>query len=112
MNKFSIAAVAILASLAAAPASFAQTATTTTTTTTWTDDQGAQLNQSWTTQKYTAVTVPNMQPSVGMVVPDSVTFYPVPETVMIPNRENYEYSVINSRPVVVERTTRKVVHVW
>jgi hypothetical protein len=112
MNKTTIAALAALVSFAVAPMSFAQDQTTTTTTTTWSDDQGAQLNQSWTTQKYAPVTVPNLQPTVGMVVPGTVTFYPVPETIMVPHRENYEYSVINSRPVVVERTTRKVVHVW
>ena len=112
MNKISIAAFAVLATLVSAQSGFAQSATTTTTTTTWSDDQGAQLNQYWTTQKYAPVMAPNMQPTVGMVVPGTVTFYPLPETMMVPNRENYAYSVINSRPVVVEKTTRRVVHVW
>jgi hypothetical protein len=38
--------------------------------------------------------------------------YPLPETMKVPSADRYSYSIINNQPVVVERTTRKVVHSW
>jgi hypothetical protein len=37
---------------------------------------------------------------------------PLPETIVIPRRESFSYSIINNQPVVVERDSRKVIHVW
>jgi hypothetical protein len=110
MKKSSLVLAAAITVFAAAAS--AQTASTTTTTTTWSDDQGPQLTQYWTTNKYAPVVVPNMQPAVGAELPSTVMFYPLPTTFQIPDRDRYSYSVINSRPVVVERSTRRVVHVW
>ena len=53
-----------------------------------------------------------MTPSIGMALPDKVTIYPLPETMKVPSAENYSYGMINDRPVVVERSSRKVVHTW
>ena len=118
MKKTSIiaAAAAICAFAAAAPV-YAQdpaaTATTTTTTTnSWSPDEGQQLTQTWTTNKYTAPADPSIQVSVGTPLPPAVTFYPLPENINVPDRDKYSYTVINSHPVVVERSTRRVVHVW
>ena len=103
----------VAAALVAAPlAGFAQTSTTTTTTQTWTPDEGTALTQSWTANKYTSTTVQNFQPTVGVEVPATVTAYPLPEAVTVPDREQYSYTVIDGRPVVFEKTTRKVVHTW
>ncbi|MEI9985229.1 MAG: DUF1236 domain-containing protein [Aliidongia sp.] len=44
--------------------------------------------------------------------PITVTLYPLPETMKIPDPDRYSYSIVNEHPVVVERTTRKVVHTW
>jgi hypothetical protein len=112
MIKPFYATVAALGILACAGAASAQTSSTTTTTTTWNPDEGQQLTQYWTTNKYTAVTAPGIQPQVGTELPTSVTVYPLPETINIPNREEYSYSVVNNEPVVVERSTRRVVHTW
>jgi hypothetical protein len=87
-------------------------AQTTTTTTTWTSDQGAAIRSYSTTQKYAPFTDPNLRPDVGMELPGTVTLYPLPETMNVPQPQLYSYSIINDQPVVVERTTRKVVHVW
>jgi hypothetical protein len=38
--------------------------------------------------------------------------YPLPPTVEVPSANTYSYSIVNNQPVVVDRTTRKVVHVW
>ncbi len=90
----------------------AQTSSSTTTTTTWSNDQAATLNQSYTTSHYAPVTDPNLQVTEGTVLPGTVTFYPLPSTMTVQNPDQYSYAVINNHPVVVERTTRRVVHTW
>ena len=87
-------------------------AQTTTTTTTWTDQNGQVLKEYSTTQNYQSMNVPNFAPQVGAEVPGTVTIYPLPPTVTVPNPERYSYAIINNRPIVVERTNRRVVHVW
>ena len=110
MNKtlFSSAAASVL--MAGAVAASADS--TTTTTTTWSNEQAPMLEQYSTTKHYSSFNDPSMRPSVGMELPSSVTVYPIPETMRVPTPERYSYSIINNRPVVVERTTRKVVHTW
>ena len=110
MKNMILSATAAVAILAGSLPAFAQS--TTTTTTTWSEDQGPEITQYSTTQHYQSVTDPSLQPTVGMVVPGSVTFYPLPPTIKIPDAQNYSYSIINNHPVVVERTTRKIVHTW
>jgi hypothetical protein len=56
--------------------------TTTTTTTQWTPYQGTAITYS-TTQKYTSFSDPNWTPTVGMVLPGTVTVYPLPSTVVV-----------------------------
>jgi hypothetical protein len=87
-------------------------AQTTTTTTTWTTDHGTAIREYSTTQKYTSFSDPALKPNVGLVLPGTVTLYPLPETMKVPLADTYSYSIINDRPVVVERTTRKVIHTW
>ena len=84
--------------------------TTTTTTTTWTPDQGAAITQYSTTQHYQSFNDPGV--AVGTVLPQTVTVYPLPPTVAVPSPDSYSYTIVNNQPVVVERTTRRVVHVW
>jgi hypothetical protein len=87
-------------------------AQTTTTTTTWTANQGAAMTQYSTTQKYQSFNDPAMSPTIGMVLPQTVTVYPLPTTVVAPTPGAYSYSIINNQPVVVDRNTRTVVHTW
>lgn len=107
--KNAIIAAALTAGLALPAA--AQT-TTSTTTTTWSPTIGQELTQSYTTQKYTVVQDPSLSPAVGAELPASVTFYPLPANVTVPNADQYSYTVINNHPVVVEKTTRRVVKTW
>jgi hypothetical protein len=102
---------AIVASALLAGAGLA-TAQTTTTTTTWNDDQGTAITQYSTTQKYTSFTDPALRPTIGMALPPAVTIYPLPSTVVVQSPDTYSYGIVNDRPVVIERTTRKVVHTW
>lgn len=86
--------------------------TTTQTTTTWTNDQGATITKYSTTQKYPSVNDPAMHPTVGAVLPGTVTVYPLPSTVTVQQPDRYRYAIINNHPVVVEQSGRKIVHVW
>ena len=84
----------------------------TTTTTTWTDAEGATIREESTTKKYTPVTDPSLKVTVGTELPSSVTLYPLPADIKVTDPDHYSYVIINDQPVVVERTTRKVVHIW
>jgi hypothetical protein len=87
-------------------------AQTTTTTTTWTNDQGSAITQYSTTQHYQSFTDPSLTPAIGTPLPSTVTIYPLPPTMIVPQSETYSYGLVNNHPVVVERTTRNVVHTW
>src|ERR1700691_2445347 len=65
------------------------TAQTTSTTTTWTNDQGPAISQYSTTQHYSSFSDPSLRPSVGMVLPGTVTLYPLPETMKVPDAQTY-----------------------
>jgi hypothetical protein len=108
-SLFSIVTASVL--LSGVGLAAAQT-TTTTTTTQWTPDQGTAITQYSTTQKYQSFSDPAMTPTIGMVLPGTVTVYPLPATVVAPAPGTYSYSIINNQPVVVDTTTRKVVHTW
>ncbi len=83
-----------------------------TTTTTWTPAEGTQIMQYSTTQHYQPYSDPGLTPTVGTVLPQTVTVYPLPSTVQVPSPNTYSYTIVNSEPVIVDRTTRRVVHVW
>ena len=111
MKSLSLLAAAATLSLSMGLA-HAQGTTTTTTSSTWSNDQGTMFRDYSTTKKYTGYTDPAMKPAIGMELPGAVTVYPLPETMKVPTPEKYSYSIINNQPVVVERTSRKVVRVW
>ena len=108
-SLFTIAAASVLA--ASLGLASAQT-TTTTTTETWTNDQGTIFRDYSTSKKYTSFTDPNLKPNVVMELPATVTLYPLPDTIKIQTPDRYRYGMINNRPVVVESTSRKVIHTW
>ena len=83
-----------------------------TTTTTWSNGDGTVLRNYSTTRHYQAFNDPAWRPDVGEELPNNATVYPLPDTMHVPSAERYSYSIINNQPVVVERTTRKVVHTW
>jgi len=107
-SLLSLAAAALLLT----GASIASAQTTTTTTTTWTTDQGAVIREYYTTRHDSPFIDPAMKPVVGMTLPGTVTLYPLPETMKIPEPDRYSYSIINGQPVVVERTNRRVIYTW
>jgi hypothetical protein len=111
MRKSLFSIVTASALLVGAGLASAQTSTTTTTTQ-WTPDQGTAITQYSTSQHYQSYSDPALTPTVGTVLPGSVTVYALPQTVVPPTPGSYSYSVINNQPVVVDTTTRKVVHTW
>jgi hypothetical protein len=107
-SLFSIVTASVLLS----GVGLASAQTTTTTTTQWTPDQGTAFTTYSTTQKYTSFSDPNLTPTVGMVLPGTVTVYPLPSTVVVQSPDQYSYGIINGRTVVVDRSNRQVVHTW
>jgi len=106
-SLFSIATASVF--LTGAGLASAQTVTS---TTTWTNDEGAAITEYSTRQRYNSIDDPSLKPSVGVVLPGAVTVYPLPESVKVQDPDRYSYTIINQHPVIVERTTRKVVHTW
>lgn len=84
----------------------------TTTTTTWTAADGTVIKEYSTTQKYEPVAVPDFNAQVGVVLPQNVKVYSLPNTMKVQDPDRYSYTIINDQPVVVERSSRRVVHVW
>jgi hypothetical protein len=111
MKKLLLSVVTASALIAGVAPALAQT-TTTTTTRTWTDDDGAVIREYSTTKNYTPISNPELRPEVGVVLPGEVKVYSLPETVKVEDPDRYSYTIINEKPVVVERSTRRVVHVW
>jgi hypothetical protein len=112
MRQLLLSAVAATALLASAGFANAQSSSTTTTTSTFSPEHGTIIREHSTTQKYNSYSDPNLKLGVGTVVPGTVTIYALPEAVKIPSAETYSYGIINNQPVVVERTTRKVIQTW
>jgi len=97
--------------LAGAGLAAAQTSTTTTTES-WTADQGTTLHTYSTSKDYKSFTDPSMNPKIGMALPDTITLYPLPDTMKVPSADRYRYGMVNNHPVVVETTDRKIIHTW
>jgi Protein of unknown function (DUF1236) len=110
MRRSLLSIVAASAMLASAGLAAAQT-TTTTTTETWTSDQGNVIREYSTTKNYQSFTAP-APPQVGVEIPSNVQLYQLPPQVQVQNPDMYSYTIINNEPVIVERTTRRVVHTW
>lgn len=100
------------AMLAAGVGVAAAQSSTTTTTTTWSSDEGTGLRQYSETRHYQSYADPSWHATVGAELPSAAPLYPLPDTMHVPSASSYSYSIVNNEPVVVERTTRKVVHTW
>ncbi len=109
MKKFLFSIVTASALLSAGVA-FAET--TTTTTTSWTAEDGTVIKEYSTTKKYAPITDPAMNAEVGVVLPGTIAVYPLPETMKVQDPDRYSYTIINNKPMVVERSSRRIVHVW
>ena len=111
MNKSLLTAIAAAMIASSGTVVLAQSSTTTTTTT-WTNDQGTVFREYSTTKKYEPFSDPKIEVRVGAELPQSVTVYDRPPTIKVPEPTRYSYSIVNEHPVVVERTTRRIVRTW
>jgi len=102
----------VTASVLLSGVGLASAQTTTTTTTQWTPDQGTAFTQYSTTQKYQSFSDPTLTPAVGVVLPSTVTVYPLPSTVVVQSPDRYSYGIVNDHTVVVDRSNRQVIHTW
>jgi hypothetical protein len=107
-SLFSIVTASVLLS----GVGLASAQTITTTTAQWTPDQGSAITTCSTTQKYTSFSDPNIRPTVGMMLPGTVTVYPLPSTVVVQAPDRYSYGIVNDYAVTVDRSNRQVVHTW
>jgi hypothetical protein len=105
---FSIVVAAALLS----GAGMAYAGTTTTSTTSWTNEQGDVIREYSTTKHYSSVDDPNIQVQVGQTLPSTVKVYSLPETVKVEDPDRYSYVIVNDHPVVLERSSRRIVHLW
>lgn len=85
---------------------------TTTKTTTWIDEYGRVLHEHSKTKRVESFKDPKFDVRVGVAVPAAVTLHPLPETITVEDPDRYSYVIINDDSVVVEKTTRKVIHAW
>lgn len=108
-TRFLLSAALLAAGIGVASA---QTSSSTTTTTTWSPEYGSTIREYSTTQKYQSFSDPSLQPKVGVVLPNTIELHPLPPSINVPQSQSYSYSIINDRPVVVERSTRRVIHTW
>jgi hypothetical protein len=65
-----------------------------------------------TTKNYAPISDPTLKAEVGVVLPGTVAVYPLPETMKVQDPDRYSYTIINNTPMVVERSSRRIVHVW
>ncbi len=102
----------LLPLIAATLLSSAAMAQISTSTTTWRDADGNLIREYTETKQYVPVSDPKLEPSVGVVLPESVTLYELPTTIKVEKPDQYRYVIINDKPVVVDRANRKIIHVW
>src|ERR1700722_14206299 len=76
----------------------------------WNANQGNVFHENWTARHYSSYSDMTMHPAVGMVLPDSVTVYEMPGSMNGPVYSRYRYGMINDHPVVIENSSRRVVH--
>jgi hypothetical protein len=105
-----------LATLAAAllisGSALAQSATSTTTTTTWTDEYGSIIREDVVTRKFEPIVDPKLNVTVGAALPQTITVHPLPQRIRVQQPERYAYVVVNDDPIIVEKDSRRVVHIY
>lgn len=101
-----VAAILLLANVGA----FAQSSTAAIPE--WTKEQGVAIRTYSVSQKDVPFFDPNLKLQEGVELPQNATLHLIPETLKIGTPETHAYSIVNDRAVLVDRTTRKVIHIW
>ena len=61
---------------------------------------------------YSSINDPKLETRIGVELPQTVTLYDLPDTIKIEEPKRYSYVIVNDHPIVVERSTRRVIHTW
>jgi len=79
---------------------------------TFTTEHREMLHQHFRHQHYSSFRDPHFHAHVGDVVPDAMELHPLPDTLAtrVPHGSHYGYGLLNERPVIVDHSTRRVIH--
>lgn len=78
----------------------------------FTPEHGNMLRQHSTSQHYNSVSDPNFHAQVGAILPGAVQIHPLPDTLAprVPQGHQYGYGLVNDRPVIVDHSSRRIIH--
>lgn len=81
---------------------------------TFTPEHGDMLHQHAINQHYNSFRDPNFRAQVGATLPGPVQLHPLPDTLAphVPSAHQYRYGIVNDRPVIVDPSTRRVIHAF
>jgi Protein of unknown function (DUF1236) len=115
MHKANFGILAAAALIGLSGVSLAQTQTWTTTTTTTTEITPDQERTIYTTvtreQMAAQPQPPDWAPQIGAEVPAQIQLYDMPASIDVPTIRSDRYTVVNGHVVIVDPTSRQVVHV-
>lgn len=73
-------------------------------------EHGRMLHEHATTQHHGSVQDPSFHAHVGAIVPGSIEIHPLPGSIGHPHASEHGYAIVNDHPVVVEHSSRRVIH--
>jgi hypothetical protein len=81
---------------------------------TFSPEHGNVIRQHATTQHYQSVHEPSFHGQVGATLPGSVQFHSLPDALVtkLPTARQHQYAIVNDRPVIVDPSTRRVIHAF
>lgn len=81
-------------------------------TPTFTSEHRQMLQEHSSHQHYNSFRDPHFHAHAGAIVPEAVELHPLPDTLAtrMPQGSHYEYGVVNDRPVIVDHSSRRVIH--
>lgn len=81
---------------------------------TFSPEHGHIIRQHATTHHHGSFHDPHVHAQIGVALPDSVQLHPLPDTLAlhIPSAHQYRYGIVNDRHVIVDHSTRRVIHAF
>lgn len=83
-------------------------------TVTFSPEHGHMISQHATTHHHGSFHDPHFHAQAGVALPDSIQIHPLPDTLVphVPSAHLYRYGIVNDRPVIVDHSTRRVIHAF
>lgn len=75
-------------------------------------DNGHMLERHATGHHYSSYDEPNFHARVGVTLPSAAAIHPLPDEMgsHMPHGSSYGYSVVHGRPVIVDHSSRRIIH--